>query len=147
MHARGVRTDLPRVPSGRGKGRIMKTASGAKMTKVSEQQGERYGLGTRQATPLGLNARKVVAKRYSLKDAKGNSLEEWKDIVARVVAHVSVAETDPQQRDIFYNTLTDIMMAREFVPNTPCLVNSGKPNGQLAACFVLDVPDSIAGIM
>ena len=67
------------------------------MTKVSEQQVGRYGFGTRQVTPLGLNARKVVAKRYSLKDAKGNALEEWKDIVARVVAHVSVAETDPQQ--------------------------------------------------
>jgi ribonucleoside-diphosphate reductase alpha chain len=125
----------------------MKTASGAKMTKVSEQQVGRYGLGTRQATPLGLNARKVVAKRYSLKDAKGNSLEEWKDIVARVVAHVSVAETDPHQRDLFFAHMTDIMSAREFVPNTPCLVNAGKPNGQLAACFVLDVPDSIAGIM
>src|SRR5438128_2182666 len=43
--------------------------------------------------------------------------------------------------------MSDIMLAREFVPNTPCLVNAGKPNGQLAACFVLDVPDSIAGIM
>src|SRR5881227_190201 len=125
----------------------MKTASGEKMTKVSEQKIGRYGLGTRQATAPGLNARKVIAKRYSLKDAKGNSLEEWSDIVARVVAHVSVAETDPAQRDIFYNAMTDIMSAREFVPNTPCLVNAGKPNGQLAACFVLDVPDSIAGIM
>ena len=117
------------------------------MTKVSEQQMGGFGLGTRQATPLGLNARKVVAKRYSLKDAKGNPLEEWRDIVARVVAHVSTAETDPAQRDLFYNMMTDIMMAREFIPNTPCLVNAGKPNGQLAACFVLDVPDSIAGIM
>ncbi len=117
------------------------------MTKVSEKKIGRYELGTRQATAPGLNARKVVAKRYSLKDAKGNSLEEWQDIVARVVAHVSTAETDPAQRDLFYNAMSDIMNAREFVPNTPCLVNAGKPNGQLAACFVLDVPDSIAGIM
>src|SRR5207237_8850964 len=40
-----------------------------------------------------------------------------------------------------------VMVRGEFVPNTPCLVNAGKPAGQLAACFVLDVPDSIAGIM
>ncbi len=117
------------------------------MTKVSEEKIGRYGLDTRQVAPLGLNGRKVVAKRYSLKDAKGNSLEEWQDIVARVVAHVSTAETDPAQRDLFYNVMSDIMNAREFIPNTPCLVNAGKPNGQLAACFVLDVPDSIAGIM
>src|SRR5712671_3387835 len=126
----------------------MKSASGAKMKKVSQNEiAESIVSFKRQPLPLGLNARKVIAKRYSLKDAKGNSLEEWSDIVARVVAHVSVAETDPAQRDIFYNAMSDIMTAREFVPNTPCLVNSGKPNGQLAACFVLDVPDSIAGIM
>ena len=101
----------------------------------------------RQIVPPGLNAKRVIGKRYSLKDARGTSLEEWSDIVARVVAHVSVAETDADKRDEFFNTMSEIMLAREFVPNTPCLVNSGKPNGQLAACFVLDVPDSIAGIM
>jgi len=125
----------------------MKSASGAKMTKVSQNEIQSSVSVRHAINPLGLNARKVVSKRYSLKDSKGNSIEEWSDIVARVVAHVSVAETDPAQRDLFYNTMSDIMNAREFVPNTPCLVNAGKPNGQLAACFVLDVPDSIAGIM
>src|SRR5437867_3402879 len=126
----------------------MKTASGAKMTKVSQNEiPDALPIFKRPIVPLGLNAKRVIGERYSLKDAKATSLEEWSDIVARVVAHVSVAETDADKRDEFFNALTDIMMAREFVPNTPCLVNSGKPNGQLAACFVLDVPDSIAGIM
>src|SRR2546421_1519977 len=126
----------------------MNLASGAKMTKVSANEiSESIVSFQRQATPLGLNAKRVISKRYSLKDARGENLEEWSDIVARVVAHVSVAETDPVKRDEFFNAMSDIMFAREFVPNTPCLVNAGKPNGQLAACFVLDVPDSIAGIM
>ncbi|MBA3240234.1 MAG: adenosylcobalamin-dependent ribonucleoside-diphosphate reductase, partial [Acidobacteria bacterium] len=96
---------------------------------------------------LGLNARRVISKRYSLKDAQGEPIEEWSDIVRRVVGHVSTAETDAGKRDEFYGVMSDIMLRREFVPNTPCLVNAGKPSGQLAACFVLDVPDSIAGIM
>jgi ribonucleoside-diphosphate reductase alpha chain len=96
---------------------------------------------------LGLNARRVISKRYSLKDSRGEAIEEWPDIVRRVVGHVSTAETDLVRRDEFYQTMAGIMLRREFVPNTPCLVNAGKPSGQLAACFVLDVPDSIAGIM
>src|SRR5687767_11582878 len=101
----------------------------------------------RKTQPLGLNARRVISKRYSLKDAKGRALEEWPDIVRRVVGHVSAAEKDPTKRDEFFSAMSDVMLAREFVPNTPCLVNAGKTNGQLAACFVLDVPDSITGIM
>lgn len=101
----------------------------------------------RKTQPLGLNAKRVISKRYSLKDAKGRGLEEWPDIVRRVVGHVSAAEKDAQKRDLFFNAMSDVMLAREFVPNTPCLVNAGKTNGQLAACFVLDVPDSITGIM
>src|SRR5436309_3480424 len=126
----------------------MKTASGAKMTKVSQNEiSEPLISYLHRITPMGLNAERVIAKRYSLKDGRGISMEEWSDIVARVVAHVSVAETDADKRDEFFNAMSDIMNVREFVPNTPCLVNAGKPNGQLAACFVLDVPDSIAGIM
>ena len=101
----------------------------------------------RKLQPLGLNAKRVISKRYSLKDAKGRALEEWPDIVRRVVGHVSAAEKDAQKRDLFFNAMSEVMLAREFVPNTPCLVNAGKTNGQLAACFVLDVPDSITGIM
>jgi ribonucleoside-diphosphate reductase alpha chain len=115
------------------------TATGAPATTSTQVR--------RKTQPLGLNAKRVISKRYSLKDAKGRALEEWPDIVRRVVGHVSAAEKDAQKRDLFFNAMTDVMLAREFVPNTPCLVNAGKANGQLAACFVLDVPDSITGIM
>ena len=100
----------------------------------------------RKSQELGLNARKVVSKRYSLKDSKGRAIEEWSDIVRRVVGHVSAAETG-EKRDKFFAAMSEVMLKREFIPNTPCLVNAGKANGQLAACFVLDVPDSLSGIM
>ncbi len=120
--------------------------------KFIAKNGNANGNGTataikKSAGPLGLNADKVVSKRYSLKDEKGNPTETWSDIVYRVVGHVSSAEKDPAMRDFFFNSMLEIMLDREFVPNTPCLVNSGKPKGQLAACFVLNVPDSISGIM
>ncbi len=101
----------------------------------------------REIRPLGINAQKVVAKRYALKDENGEAIETWADIVRRVVGHVSRAETDPEKQRAFYDRMTQVMLDREFIPNTPCLVNAGKPKGQLAACFVLNVPDSIEGIM
>ncbi len=116
---------------------------------LAPQKGEN-GTGTARqlyVKPLGLNAQKVVAKRYSMKDENGEPIETWGDIVRRVVGHVAKAETDPQARSAFYNDMTAVMLSREFIPNTPCLVNAGKPKGQLAACFVLSVPDSIEGIM
>ncbi len=113
---------------------------------VSKQKIIQYtGPGT-QST-LGINAQRVVAKRYSLKDIKGNPLEQWDDIVRRVVSHVAKAETDPQRREEFAIQMMRLMLERDFVPNTPCLVNAGKPKAQLAACFVLPVPDSLDGIM
>jgi ribonucleoside-diphosphate reductase alpha chain len=96
---------------------------------------------------IGLNAQKIASKRYSLKDQHGNPIEDWKAIVRRVVTHVSAAENDSTKREDFYEQMSEIMLAREFLPNTPCLVNAGHASGQLAACFVLEVPDSIEGIM
>lgn len=111
---------------------------------------EAHRPGRHQEKPhssIGLNAQQVISKRYSLKDPKGQPIEEWPDIVRRVVGQVSKVETDHQKRDEFFEAMSDAMLNRLFIPNTPCLVNAGKQNGMLAACFVLPVPDSISGIM
>lgn len=134
------------VSISRGKAKQMSTAIPSKPDKQTIIQVSPTVL-RRERQPIGLNAQRVISKRYSLKDANGEPIEQWDDIVRRVVGHVSFGENDTQKRDEFYETMCEVMLAREFIPNTPCLVNSGKANGQLAACFVLRVPDSISGIM
>lgn len=114
---------------------------------VSKQKIVQFASPATHKSTLGINAQRVVAKRYSLKDIKGNPLEEWDDIVKRVVSHVARGEKDRVRREQFTVELLRLMDERAFVPNTPCLVNAGKPKGQLAACFVLPVPDSLEGIM
>ncbi|MCS6883902.1 MAG: adenosylcobalamin-dependent ribonucleoside-diphosphate reductase [Acidobacteriota bacterium] len=96
---------------------------------------------------LSINTQKVVAKRYSLKDREGNALENWEAISRRVVSAVAKAEVDESERERFFNAAYQLLVERKFIPNTPCLVNAGKPDGQLAACFVIEVPDSLAGIL
>ena len=128
----------------------MSTVFESAISSFLEKNGVGSSAGTataREVAPLGVNAEKVVSLRYSLKDEKGEPLETWADIVRRVVGHVSRAETEPFKQKLFYNEMVAVMLARDFIPNTPCLVNAGKPKGQLAACFVLNVPDSIEGIM
>ena len=128
----------------------MSTVFESAISSFLEKNGVGNSTGTaraREIAPLGLNVQKVVAMRYSLKDEKGEALETWADIVRRVVGHVATAEIEPFKQKLFYNEMTAVMLARDFIPNTPCLVNAGKPKGQLAACFVLNVPDSIEGIM
>jgi ribonucleoside-diphosphate reductase alpha chain len=96
---------------------------------------------------VGVNAEKVIAKRYALKDEKGNPTETWDQIALRVARHVAEAETDPDKGDLFFQAAYALIRNRRFIPNTPCLVNAGTGSGQLAGCFVLPVEDSIAGIM
>src|ERR671920_618291 len=76
----------------------------------------------RKSQELGLNDRKVVSKRYSLKDSKGRPFEDWEAIVSRVVGHVSKAETG-EKRDKFFSARSEVMLKRELSPNSPCLVN------------------------
>lgn len=93
------------------------------------------------------NAQQVINKRYSLKNEKGQPTETWGDVTKRVVWAIAKAETDEAKRSEFNYYMMELIGDRVFLPNTPCLVNAGKPNGQLAACFVLPVDDSIKGIM
>ena len=104
-------------------------------------------MSTTTGARVGLNARRVISKRYSLKDEMGRPVEEWDDICKRVVSFVAEAETDPVQRERFTEAMMELMLDRRFLPNTPCLVNAGKAKAQLAACFVLPVRDDLSDIM
>jgi ribonucleoside-diphosphate reductase alpha chain len=98
------------------------------------------------STP-SFNAQQIIDKRYSIKDEQGLPTESWNEIAKRVASHVATAEEAGMERETFFHNAFDLIRNRVFIPNTPCLVNAGKPNGQLAGCFVLPVPDSIKGIM
>ena len=81
---------------------IGKTTPAAEVSSTITETQHRQPQLRRKTQPLGLNAKRVISKRYSMKDAKGRALEEWPDIVRRVVGHVSAAEKDPQEaRSIF----------------------------------------------
>lgn len=99
--------------------------------------------------PLSENAIKVLEKRYLVRDNKGNVKEAPEDMFRRVARTVAAADkdyvSDAQLKNIeqeFY----DMMVNLEFLPNSPTLMNAGRPLGQLSACFVLPIEDSMEGI-
>ena len=97
---------------------------------------------------LDENALLVLRKRYLVKDEAGNPIETPSDLFRRVASAVAAAEggrRNGRQEEIeeaFYGMMANL----EFLPNSPTLMNAGRPSGQLAACFVLPVEDSLDSI-
>lgn len=85
------------------------------------------------------NAVFTLEKRYLRKDEQGNIVESPKGMLCRVAC--SIAGTPSEAWD-FYT----LMAKGEFFPNSPTLMNAGLSDGQLAACFVLPVDDSMESI-
>ena len=102
----------------------------------------------RDALSLSPNAITVLEKRYLIKDDGGKPVETSEDLFWRVAR--TIAEADrrygvpvgavEQTAQAFYG----LMANRQFVPNSPTLMNAGRPLGQLSACFVLPVDDALS---
>ena len=99
---------------------------------------------------LSENAKKVLEKRYLKRDIKGNVMETPKELFERVAFTIAdadktfgVNEADIKEtRQKFF----DMIANAYFMPNSPTLMNAGRELGQLSACFVLPVEDSLEGI-
>jgi ribonucleoside-diphosphate reductase alpha chain len=106
-------------------------------------------IGVRDDLKLGINAIKVLERRYLLRDEAGNIIETPTELFRRVAHAVATVETnfDPAaDTKSLENQFLAMMSNLEFLPNTPTLMNAGTPLGQLSACFVLPVGDSIIDI-
>ena len=96
---------------------------------------------------LTKNARIVLAKRYLRKDLEGKPIETETGLFWRVAKTVAAEEAkfekSPYTEDALAREFYALMTSFKFLPNSPTLMNAGTEMGQLAACFVLPVSDSI----
>ncbi|MGB7211720.1 MAG: vitamin B12-dependent ribonucleotide reductase [Gemmatimonadales bacterium] len=103
---------------------------------------------TRGEVTLSPNAVTVLEKRYLIKDEKGKPTEKPADLFQRVAR--TVAEPDRTYgasagaTEALAEAFYGLMASRSFVPNSPTLMNAGRPLGQLSACFVLPVTDNLS---
>jgi ribonucleoside-diphosphate reductase alpha chain len=104
---------------------------------------------SRRATPeLSDNAVTVLERRYLVKDDDGQPTERPEELFWRVAS--TIAEPDgkygasegaiAEVAEAFY----ELMIKRVWMPNSPTLMNAGRPLGQLSACFVLPVEDALS---
>ncbi len=102
------------------------------------------------ASRISDNAKKVLEKRYLKKDNQGKVIETPEEMFRRVAQAIAAVDknygidqkTIRKTEDSFY----DMMVGLEFLPNSPTLMNAGRPLGQLSACFVLPIEDSMESI-
>lgn len=96
---------------------------------------------------LSANALRVLQARYLLRDAERRVIETPAQLFERVATAIAQAETSfggsaSEWAERFHALLT----ARDFVPNSPTLMNAGTALGQLSACFVLPIEDTMESI-
>jgi ribonucleoside-diphosphate reductase alpha chain len=98
---------------------------------------------------LSDNALRVLERRYLAKDGQGKVTENPQDLFRRVARHIASAEArfNAQADVTFYEeAFCQLMESLEFLPNSPTLMNAGRELGQLSACFVLPIKDSMESI-
>jgi ribonucleoside-diphosphate reductase alpha chain len=100
-----------------------------------------------EAPKLTVNALEVLRQRYLLRDENERIIESPDQLFRRVAKAVAASserhgESASGTEEVFYRMMSQL----EFVPNTPTLFNAGTQLGQLSACFVLPVEDSLEGI-
>lgn len=97
---------------------------------------------------LSPNANLVLQKRYLKKDENGNVIETPKEMFIRVAKNIALAEKNYTGGDFekWFKKFYDLMTELKFLPNSPTLMNAGRELGQLSACFVLPIEDSMEGI-
>ena len=99
---------------------------------------------------LSDNAAVVLEKRYLARDEEGRPAETAAGMFGRIARFVAGADfgygASAAEVSATATRFYEMMASLEFIPNSPTLMNAGRPLGQLAACFVLPVGDSMEGI-
>ena len=91
-------------------------------------------------------AETVLERRYYLKDEQGRPVENWETLCRRVANAVAQVDHDLDDYQELSDRFFNMIYYLDFLPNSPCLMNAGTDLGQLSACFVLPVEDSMDGI-
>ena len=99
--------------------------------------------------PLSPNARTVLLQRYLARNTRGSVTESPAQLFRRVAHDIAQAERRypaPTRPPNLARQFFDLMARLDFLPNSPTLMNAGRPLQQLSACFVLPVEDALASI-